>query len=157
MKSQRKRSNRFVVLAVPATAFTFACDPIRLVQITTPINNNTLSEPCVVKVLRSSRDVKAAGVAEGRGIWAELNLPEGLEAPENRPVVSIDEVQDDQSERALKLSMTWVGQNPTDQYRAHVERVMRELAQACVDQCSVRRAVSRWGVGEPRTPRTWAF
>lgn len=136
MRCQRRHSESLQITALLCALLLagVGCDPIRLVSVSERIPA-PLDTSCMLDVLRSSEQVTATGVAE-RGVWAVLAVPTELKLPENRPAVTFEEIVGDDGNRRLELSMTWVGQSPTPEYRAHVERVMRELAQACTARCA---------------------
>lgn len=112
-----------------------ACDPIRVVSVSRTIAA-PLQRECVVEALRREKTVRTAGVSDAGRVYAELIIPEGMESPESRPEVGVEESRNDDGELEITFSILWVGGKGSAEYRAHVLKVIEELRDRTVSRCA---------------------
>ena len=135
------RQSVTLAVVLPFAALLSACDPIRVISVSRQIERRP-DDACVLRVLRASEHVRAAGRSSDGTLFAELVIPADIDLPwhpdpraPTRFVVLESQTKEGKDEVTFRI--LWVaGAKGSTEYHGYVEEVLKELQTATLDACA---------------------
>jgi len=127
----------WTALALVFSVWEGSCDPIRIISVSQVLQQSP-EHSCILRVLRASEYVSAAGVANDGTLYADLILSTGIDPPNPRgkTQVLLQETLSEEGKDELEFRVVLFGALGTVEYRQFVEMVLRKLEAATLDECS---------------------